>query len=115
MFGNISGNESNIYERDWSKFDRENFIVDYFSVDQEDLLKIDELNAYTSTKTYLDKIDMLFDNYAPPKKINKYKFNFKSKPQIILGLLKSISAKNNLLTNFINKKDPILKEEFHTN
>ena len=26
MFGNVSGNESNIYERDWSKFDRENFI-----------------------------------------------------------------------------------------
>ena len=33
MFGNISGNKSNIYERDWSKFDRENFILDYFSVD----------------------------------------------------------------------------------
>ena len=24
MFGNISGNNSNIYERDWSKFDQEN-------------------------------------------------------------------------------------------
>ena len=28
MFGNIPGNKSNIYERDWSKFDRENFILD---------------------------------------------------------------------------------------
>ena len=43
MFGNISGNKSNIYERDWSKFDWENFILDYFSVDWEDLLKTDEL------------------------------------------------------------------------
>ena len=43
MFGNISGHKSNIYERDWSKFDRENFILGYFSVDLEDLLKIDEL------------------------------------------------------------------------
>ena len=32
-----------------------------------------------------------------------------------LGLQKSISVKNKLLKNFINKKDPILKEEFHTN
>ena len=40
---------------------------------------------------------------------------FKSKPWITLGLQKSISVKNKLLTNFINKKDPILKEEFHTN
>ena len=55
MFGNISCNKSNIYERDWSKFDRENFILDYFSVDWEELLKIDELNADNSTKIYLDK------------------------------------------------------------
>ena len=33
MFGNISGNEFQIYEQYWSKFDRENFILDYFSVD----------------------------------------------------------------------------------
>ena len=58
MFGNTSGNKSNIYERNWSKFDRENFILDYFSVDWEDLLKIDELNTDNSTKIYLDKINM---------------------------------------------------------
>ena len=30
-------------------------------------------------------------------------------------LQKSISVKNKLPTNYINKKDPTLKEEFHTN
>ena len=115
MFGNIPGNKSNIYERDWSKFDQENFILDYFSVDWEDLLKINELNADNSTKIYLDKINILLDTYAPLKKINKYKLKFKSKPWITPGLQKSIFVKNKLLTNFINKKDPILKEEFHTN
>ena len=34
---------------------------------------------------------------------------------ITLGLQKSISVKNKLVVNFINKEDPILKEEFHTN
>ena len=63
----------------------------------------------------LDKISMLLDTYAPFKKIIKYKMKFKSKPWIITGLQKSISVKNKLLKNFINKKDPILKEEFHTN
>ena len=58
---------------------------------------------------------MLLDTYAAPKKINKYKLKFKCKPWINLDLLKSITVKNKLLTNFINKKDPILKEEFHTN
>ena len=78
-------------------------------------MKIDELDADNSTKMYSDKINMLLDTYAPLKRINKYKLKFKSKPWITLGLQKSISVKNKLLTNFINKKDPILKEEFHTN
>ena len=59
MFGNISGNKSNIYERDWSQFDQENFILDYFSVDWEDLLKTDELNVDNSTRMYLDKINVV--------------------------------------------------------
>ena len=78
------------------------------------MLKIDELTADNSTKIYLDKINML-DTYAPLKKISKYKLKFKPKPWITLGLQKSIFVKNKLLTNFINKKDPLLKEECHTN
>ena len=53
---------------------------------------------------------MLLDTYAPVK--NKYKLKFKFKP---IFKSKSIFVKNKLLTNFINKKDPILKEEFYTN
>ena len=67
MFGNIPGNKSNIYERDWYKFDQESFILGCFSVDWKDLLKIDELNADNSTKIYLDEINMLFDTFAPLK------------------------------------------------
>ena len=112
MFDNILCNKLNIHERNWSKFDRENFFLDYFSIDWEDLLKTDELNADNSITMYLDKIDML--TYAPLKRINKYTLKFKSKRWITLGLQKSISVKNELLSNFINRKDPILKEEFHT-
>ena len=97
------------------KFDQENFILHYFSVNWEDLLKTDELNADNSTKTYLDKINILLDTYALLKKFNKYKLKFKSKPWITLGLQKSIFMKNKLIKNFINKNDPILKEEFRTN
>ena len=77
-------------------------------------MKIDDLNADNSTKLYLDKINMLLDTYAPLKRINKYKVKFKSKPWITLGLQKSISVKNKLLTDFINKKNPALKAKLHT-
>ena len=115
MFSNIPSNRSNIYGRDWSKFDTENLIPDYFSVDWEDLFKIDDLNVDNSTKTFLDKINMLLDTYAPLKRVKKYKLKFKSKPWITLELQKSISVKKKLLTNFINKKDSVLKEECQTN
>ena len=77
MFGNIPGNNSNIYERGWSKFDRENYL---FSVEWEDLLKINELNANKSTKKVLDQINRLLYTYAPLKRVKKYKLKFKSKP-----------------------------------
>ena len=113
MFGHTASNKSNIYERNWSKFDRQNFILDYFSIDWEDLLKIDELNIDNSTQTYLEKINILLDTNASLKRIDKYKLRFKSKTWITLGLQKSISVKNRLITNFINMKHPILKEEIH--
>ena len=113
IFGNTASNKSNIYERDWSKFDRESFILDYFTIDLEDLLKIDELNVDNSTQIYLEKINALLDTYAPLKGIDKYKLRFKSKPWITFGLQKSTSVKNKLLTKFINAKHPILKEETH--
>ena len=77
-------------------------------------MEIDGLNTDNSTQMYLDKINKLLDTCAPYKRINKYKLKLKSKPWITLGLQKPISVKNKLLTNFINEKDPILKEGFHT-
>ena len=46
-----------------------NFVLDCFSVDWEDFLKINELNADNSTKIYLHKINMLLHTYVPLKKL----------------------------------------------
>ena len=51
--------KSNFYERNWSEFDRENFILHYFSSDWKHLLKTDGLNVDNSTKMYLDKINVI--------------------------------------------------------
>ena len=40
-----------------------------------EFVKIDELNAGSSTQMYLDKINMFLDTFGPFKKINKYKLN----------------------------------------
>ena len=66
----------------------EKILFQTLSVDWEDSLKTDELNADNSTRMYLDKINMLLDTYALLKRIKKYKLKIKSKPQITLGLQK---------------------------
>ena len=65
--------------RDWSNFDQENFILDHFSIDWNETLKIEELNIDYSNEIFLNEINKLLDKFAPFKKISKYKLKFKSK------------------------------------
>ena len=49
--------------------------------------------------------------YATLKKISKQKLKFRNKPWKILGLQKSVSIKNHLLTKYIKLKDVTIKSE----
>ena len=40
-FGDPTSNKSNVFERDWSHFDREKFVLDYFDKDWLSILKLD--------------------------------------------------------------------------
>ena len=51
--------------------------------------------------------------YAPLQKISKQKSKFGNKAWITLGLQKSISIKNHLLTKYIKLKDVTLMKEVH--
>ena len=53
-------------------------------------------------------------NYNEHNQTNKFLDSPASNSFIPFILQKSISLKNKLFTNFINKKDSVLKEEFHT-
>ena len=106
-------NKVNIFERDWSNFNQENFILDYFSIDWDVALKLDEQNVNYSTESFLCKINSLLSNYVPLKKISKNKLKFQSKPWITTALRKSVSVKNKFLTYFIKKKDPAKKAKLH--
>ena len=93
------------------KFDQENFILDYLSVDWENLIKSNCGNVDQSFVSFLAKFNSILDLYAPLKKISKQKLKFRNKPWITLGLQKSISIKNHLLTKYIKLKDVTLKNE----
>ena len=72
ILSNSSNPISNFYERDWSKFKQENFILDYFDKDWADLLQIDQQNVNLSMDIVLNKMDSILDIHAALKKlINK--------------------------------------------
>ena len=67
-FANPPSNKSNVFERDWSKFDQENFILDYFDIDWSNLLNLNEKNVDVTTNNFLNAMNSLRNKYAPFKK-----------------------------------------------
>ena len=111
IFFNASYPKSNNFEKDWSRFDQENFVLDYFSVECDNFLLSSNTNTEKSYKTFFEKFESLLDTYAPLKKISKNKLKFKDKPWITPGLQKSISIKNQFLSKFIKLKVPCKKRK----
>ena len=63
VFSNPSSTKLNIFERNWSKFDQENF--DYLSVVWENLTTSVNGNVDQSFISFLTKINSVLDMYAP--------------------------------------------------
>ena len=86
--------KSNYYERDWSKFKQENWIINYFDKNWTDLLQIDQQNVNLSLDSFLNNINSILDVHAP-----------------LLALLFRIQFL--LKTTFMTAKDPQVKERYH--
>ena len=87
-------NKSNTLERDWSKSNKENFILES---NWCEILQLDKHNVNLSMDVYLDHINAILDIHAHYKIVNKYKLRFKIKPWITPALQKSIVVKKSLL------------------
>ena len=68
IFPNVPNRKTNIFERDWSKFNHEEFILDYFSVDWPHALKLQNNDIDASSQNFFDSINNILDKHAPFKK-----------------------------------------------
>ena len=76
---NLSSRKFNIFEGDWSKFDQEKFILDYLSVDWENIIKSVNGNVDQFFVSFLNKFNSILDMYVPLKKIYKQKLKLRNK------------------------------------
>ena len=69
ILSNLPSQQSDYYERDWSKFKQENFILDYFDKDCADVLQIDQQNVNLSLDSFLNNLNSILDVHALLKKL----------------------------------------------
>ena len=113
IFSNKPFPKSNVFERDWSNFDQQNFVLDFFSIDWKHNLNLENKDINGSFTSFLDTMNQILDRYAPYKKLSKYQLKFKNKPWLSKGLQKSIQIKNVFFKKYIRAKDEATKVKFH--
>ena len=71
IFCNPPRNKTNIFERNWSNFNHENFILDYFDINWSNVSVICKMFFYEAINAVLDK-------HAPYQKVKKIYLEIKS-------------------------------------
>ena len=102
-------NKSNILERDWSKFNKENFILDYFDKNWSEILQLDQQNVNLSMDSYLDHMNAILDIHVPYKKVNNHYFdiNWNHIKNTWKGIKSILSIKSNPsdILKILNRND----------
>ena len=65
---NIPSDKSNIFERDWAKFYKENLILNYFVKHWSDILQLEQQNVDLSIDSFLNNMNSILDSNAPIKR-----------------------------------------------
>ena len=104
------------FKRQWSKFDREKFILDYLEIDWDKSLNLNKGDLNSSFDVFVKKLESLLDIHAPIRKLTKKENKALNKPWITLGILKSIKVRNSLLARLSksNAKDNTLHKQYKT-
>ena len=112
IFKNLNTNSNikhNEFKRDWSTFNQENFVLDFFEINWKNTLNLKKQNTDLSFDNFYNSINSLLNKHAPLKKLTKKQIKTMSKPWITQGLLTSIKKRNQLHKLFIKSKNPIEK------
>ena len=102
--------KQNLFTRDTKKFDRENFILDYLSINWDESLEVDQNDTNHSLANFMLKINNLLDKHMPVKKVSQKEFKRKFKPWITNDILRKIEVKNKLFKKYINLKNADRKQ-----
>ena len=102
----------NIRKRDKSNFNREDFILDYLSINWDAILDLGKNDVNHSMNGFMNEMNVLLDKHMPLKKISRVEFKRRFKPWITNNILTKIRNKNSIFKKFVTCKDNAKKEEY---
>ena len=102
-----------IYRQDWTKFNQEDFILDYLGINWQTLFQKFDFNPDQCLNIFNDKIKVLVERHVPTVKLTKRQIKTKLKPWITPGILKSISKRDFYHRKFIKAKKPEDKAKYY--
>ena len=71
IFSHPSSSKPNVYDRNWSNFNKEEFILDYFEKDWNPILNVGKNDVNYSCENFLLNMNELLGKHAPSKKVIK--------------------------------------------
>ena len=99
----------NLYTRKTKNFDKTNFILDYLSIDWDNILEIDKNDTNHSMGIFMDKLNTLLDKYMPLHKVTQKEYKRRFKPWISNQILTKIDAKNKKIKKYMECKNTTTK------
>ena len=70
IFSDPPSSKSNMYERNWSKFNKEDFMLNYFEKDLEGMLNLSRNDIDLSFNNFLMNMNELLNMHVPYRKLN---------------------------------------------
>ena len=104
----------NVYKRDTKRFNRENFLLDFFDINWDETIEINKKDVNNSFDNFMVKINEILDKHMPYKKISYKEFKNRYKPWINKEILDSIKEKNKLFKKYVNCKDNLRRSILFT-
>ena len=90
-----------IYQRDYSKFDQEDLLVEVQSVNWNEVFPV-QADINDIFDSFHIKLSEIIDKHIPLKKVSKRQLRLQSKPWITKGIRRSIAMRNKLYKSYIS-------------
>ena len=102
--------KSNIYRRDTKNFNKTEFLLDYFTINWDQVIEIEKEDPNKSMKNFIKKLNKLVNKHMPLRKVTRKEQTY-MKPWINQYLLRKIEKKNKIYRKFLKTKRSDYKEE----